>query len=117
VPDEAYHAILCMATLRHGELGPNAPSSEHLIRFQDFERNVNDFARCLRPGGFLAIEFSNFRFRDASCAGQFDCVLDLPGPQPSKVPLYGRDNRLLSEQLYREVVFRKRDSASHKDMA
>jgi len=99
-----------MAVLRHGGLqaGP-APCCARLIRFAAFERTVEDFARCLKPGGFLAIVHSNFRFSDTAVAAAFDVVMhsgrDRPNP---KTPLYGPDDRLLPGAVYREIIFRKR---------
>jgi SAM-dependent methyltransferase len=109
LPDAAFDAIFCMAVLRHGELrlGP-APRCDHLIRFEMFDRITQDFARCLKPGGYLAIVHSNFRFADARAAGAFDPVMSLENDASDPVtPLYGRDNRLLPGVVYRDVVFRK----------
>ena len=104
-PAASYDAIFCMAVLRHGGLA-DAERSDPLLRFEDFERTVGDFARCLKPGGLLALRHCNFRFADAEAARGFEAVLDLP-PNP-RTPLFGRDDRRLAGALYGDVVFRKR---------
>jgi SAM-dependent methyltransferase len=101
----SYDAIFCMAVLRHGDLA-QAERCDPLLRFEDFERAVGDLARCLKPGGLLALRFCNFRFADTDTSRGFDTVLELP-PIPG-TPLFGRDNRRLHGELDGAVVFRKR---------
>ena len=110
-PTAHYDAIFAMAVFRHGDLsGSDAQSCRHRITFSAFESTVADLARCLRPGGFLAVEFSNFRFCDTEVAGQFECVLQVPkAPYHPQVPLFGRDDRRLDIAGYDDVVFRKHD--------
>jgi len=115
LPSESYDAIFCLAVLRRGELrtGP-APRCDHLLRFDDFERAVADFARCLKPGGYLAITFSNFRFSDTTIATGFEVAMQA-GPawmNHVRTPLYGRDNRLLPGTCYSDIMFRKRANQS-----
>jgi SAM-dependent methyltransferase len=110
--DGHYDAVFCMAVLRHGDLGYSPDeSSERCITFEAFDETVGELARCLKVGGFLVIEHSNFRFRDSSCAGQFEVAVsrELPALPPNSrvTPLFGRDNRRLDDQEYREVIFRK----------
>jgi 2-polyprenyl-3-methyl-5-hydroxy-6-metoxy-1,4-benzoquinol methylase len=107
-----YDAVLCMAVLRHGDLGYSAPHScQHRITFEAFDKTVSELARCLKVGGYLVIEHSNFRFRDSSCASQFEIVASRELPELSAgsrpTPLFGRDNLRLKNQEYREVIFRK----------
>jgi SAM-dependent methyltransferase len=111
LPSQSYDAIFCLAVLRRGELR-NGPSlrCDHLLRFDDFERAVADFARCLKLGGYLAITFSNFRFRDTTIATTFEVAMQA-GPvwmNHMRMPLYGRDNRLLPDTRYSDIVFRKK---------
>lgn len=105
-------AIFCMAVFRHGDLhSPVAHRCDHRIRFEAFERTLGDLARCLRPGGLLAIRHSNFRFRDTAVAADFDVVLSVGDGRPDPgTPLYGRDDRLLPGLGYNDAVFRKRIS-------
>ena len=110
---ESYDLICAMAVFRHGDLGSRPPRCDHLIRFADFERTVTDLARCLRPGGMLAIRNANFRFSDTGIAAAFEPVLRLRNNQPiSRTPLYGPDNCLLDDPVYPEIVFRKRGQAA-----
>jgi SAM-dependent methyltransferase len=109
-PHGHYDAVLCMAVLRHGDLGATrATSCEHRITFDSFDSTVRELARCLEVGGLLAIGNSNFRFCDTSSAERFDIVDCRSAPsERGATPLFGPDNLLLADQEYREVVFRKR---------
>jgi len=102
-----YDAILCMAVLRHGALGlPGVARSDPLMRFEDFARAIEDFRRCLKPGGLLAIRHSNFRLADAPAGVDFETVLRVEtGPGTA---IFGPDNRLVPGALYPDAVFRKR---------
>jgi len=108
-PDGYYDAALCMAVLRHGDLGVNpSDTCAPLVTFAAFDKTVGDLARCLRVGGYLVIEHSNFRFCDSSCATQFEVVATRALPTAGRpTPLFGRDNMRLDDQEYRGVVFRK----------
>jgi SAM-dependent methyltransferase len=100
-PTASYDAILCMAVLRHGALGaPGVTSCERFIRFEDFARTVEDFARCLRPGGLLVIRHSNFRFCDAPAYSKFETILALPHSNEAATPIFGPDNRLMEGEVY-----------------
>jgi trans-aconitate methyltransferase len=74
---ESLDAVFAMAVFRHGRL-KGTPRCDHLIRFTDFERTVTGLARCLKPGGLLAIRHANFRFSDTQISRQFEPVLHLP---------------------------------------
>lgn len=108
-PEIGYDAVFCMSVLRHGELGAsNAETCDHLICFADFEKTVAGLCRCLKPGGYLIIRGSNFRFSDTAIAKGFDSVFR-PDEFPLKdTPLYGRDNRKLGDAIYNDVIFRKK---------
>jgi len=107
-PDASYDAIFCLAVLVHGDLVVRgATRSDPLLYFADFERLVTDFHRCLKPGGVLFLHSTNFRFCDTSVAAQFDVVLSAP---PEEMPVDGkfdRNNRLLKDEQYFDVGFRK----------
>lgn len=108
-PAAVYDAIFCMAVLRHGQLGlPGVTRCDHLIRFEDFAGVVQDFGRCLKPGGLLVIRHSNFRLADAPAGAGFKTILNVEIPQPERLPLFGPDNRLLSGVSYPDTVFRKK---------
>lgn len=108
--EASYDAVFCLSVLRHGHLGANrAETCDHLIRFADFDRTVAGLARCLKPGGYLVILGSNFRFCDTSAAHGFDSVFGLGATIPRKdTPLYGPDNRRLENGIYNDVIFRKK---------
>ncbi len=107
-PSAFYDAIFCMAVLRHGQLAlPGITRCDHLIRFEDFAGVVQDFSRCLKPGGLLVIRHSNFRLADAPAGAGFETILQVEIPQPERLPLFGPDNRLLRDASYPDTVFRK----------
>jgi len=109
-PSAAYDAIFCMAVLRHGDLRlPGVTRCDHRIRFDDFARSVEDFARCLKPGGLLSIRYSNFRLCDAPAGANFEAVLSVKYRVPPRyVRIFGPDNRLREGVTYPDAVFRKK---------
>jgi SAM-dependent methyltransferase len=107
--DESYDAIFCLAVLCHGDLSTyGAARSDPLLRFEDFERTVADFSRCVKPGGLLLLHTTNFRFSDTSAAKDFEPVLEADPGQLAADVLYDRRNRLMVGERYRAVAFRKR---------
>ncbi|MEI9996636.1 MAG: class I SAM-dependent methyltransferase [Rhizomicrobium sp.] len=105
--DASYDAIFCMAVLRHGDLARSRPPRcDHLIRFADFERTVADFARCLKPGGLLALRHSNFRFKDTAAAASFETVLNVH--RYTDTPQYDPANRRLPDMAHESALFGKR---------
>jgi SAM-dependent methyltransferase len=103
-PDASYDAIFCMAVLRDDRVSaPGVTRCDPLILFEDFARTIADFARCVRPGGYLIVRHSNFRLRDTPSAPLFQPVLANPGH--STTPLFGPDNRLLEGASYPDTVF------------
>ena len=108
----AYDAVFCMAVLRHGDLSyPDVQTCDHRITFAAFERTVDDLARCVKDGGLLIIQHSNFRFCDTVASTNFRTVLRVDnGPFVSREPLFGPDNRRLDSVPSGEVVFRKSPS-------
>lgn len=109
-PTAAYDAIFCLAVLRHGDLSySQVDRCDHRITFQAFEATVEGLARCLKVGGFLALQHSNFRFCDTATASSFRPVLSIPTPPfHPQAPLFGSDNRRLRVPSYDDVVFEKR---------
>lgn len=109
-PDGVFDAIFCMAVFRSGNLNiGDHPRCDHLLRFADFERAVADLDRTLKPGGYLAIVYTNFRFADTAVAAGYVPVFALDrSEQRRDTPLYGPDNRKLPPLPYNDVVFLKR---------
>ncbi len=103
----SYDAIFAMAIFRHGDLNisPPPPESGHRIRFAEFEQSVADLARTLKPGGLLVIQHAMFRFGDTRTAKEFETLYSAKLDQ--REPLYGRDDCLLPDAEYPDVVFRK----------
>ncbi len=114
-PTESYDAIFCLAVLVHGDLTTfGAQRSDPLLRFEDFECLVTDFARCLKPGGLLLLHTCNFRFCDTAVAQQFDTVLEADPSHMAIDVKFDRDNKLMKGVQYCAVAFRKRDPATSK---
>jgi 2-polyprenyl-3-methyl-5-hydroxy-6-metoxy-1,4-benzoquinol methylase len=111
---ESYDAILCLAVLCHGDLStPGTQRCDHLLRFNDFETLVGDFARCLKPGGLLILHTTNFRFCDTRFAADFETVLEAQPDQLAADVKFDPDNRLMRGVRYCEVGFRKRLRPPH----
>jgi SAM-dependent methyltransferase len=112
-PTESYNAIFCLAVLCHGDLViSSARHCDPLLRFEEFEQIVADFARCLKPGGLLLLHTTNFRFCDTHSYNGFDTVLEADPTQLAPDALFDRDNRLMEGVQYRAVAFRKRGPAA-----
>jgi 2-polyprenyl-3-methyl-5-hydroxy-6-metoxy-1,4-benzoquinol methylase len=106
---ESYDAIFCLAVLCLGDLTVrHAQRSDPLLYFDDFARTVADLARCLKPGGLLLLQTTNFRFADTATAADFDIVLEAQLPQLAPDVLFDRNNCLLPGVRYLPVAFRKR---------
>ena len=103
----SYDAIFAMAVFRHGDLNisPPPPESSHRIRFAEFEQSVADLARALKPGGLLVIQHAMFRFGDTRTAKDFATVYR--AKLDKREPLYDREDCLLPDAEYPDVVFRK----------
>ncbi|MFD2264728.1 class I SAM-dependent methyltransferase [Lacibacterium aquatile] len=104
----SYDAVFAMAVFRHGAL-QNAPEAcSPWLHFDDFERAVTDLARVIKPGGYLALSYSNFRFTDTAASADFELAFASP-PDPA-TPIYGRDDRrhpaLADGGIYRKLPFR-----------
>jgi hypothetical protein len=93
----------------HGSLGlPSVTCCDHLIRFDEFARAVEDFRRCLKPGGLLVIRHSNFRLCDAWAGAAFETVLRVKNAEMTrKTPIFGPVNLLMVGVEYPDAVFRK----------
>lgn len=107
-PAACYDAIFCMAVLRHGSLGlPGVTRCDHLIRFEDFAQAIEDFKRCLKPGGLLVVRHSNFRLCDTPAGADFETILRVKIRNPSEARIFGPDNQLMRGVEYPDAVFRK----------
>jgi SAM-dependent methyltransferase len=113
-PSAAYDAVFAMAVFRHCDLHDRLPPRcDHLIRFADFAQVIEDLARCVKPGGLLVLRNTHFRFSDTATSQLFQPVLSLaPLQTVPPNPIYGSDNRLISDtSLLTEGVWRKRSAA------
>ena len=112
-PSETHDAVFCMAVFRDPTLDlPATRSTAGLISFDDFERAVADLVRCLKPGGLLFVEHSNFRVSDTGSAPALEPVLHADPPRSAKTPgLYGRDGRRIHGAEDLALGYRKRASS------
>ena len=116
-PADCYDAIFCLAVLCLGDLTVSgAQRSDPYLYFRDFERMVTDFARCLKPGGFLFLLTTNFRFCDARVSREFDVVLEADPAQLAPDVLFDDGNKLLPGARYLPVGFRKRNTAGPHEL-
>jgi hypothetical protein len=109
---ESYDAIFCMAVFRHGALSTGIHSScVKYIDFSLFSASITSICRCIKPGGYLALRHSNFRFEDVPISSEFECVFKIDGPDARKsTPIYDSKNMLLNGYLGENVVYRKRST-------
>jgi SAM-dependent methyltransferase len=108
-PTACYDAVFAMAVFRHGGLGKATARCDHLIKFGDFEQSVGELSRSLKPRGLLVLRHANFRFGDTATALAFERICVAPStPRAAPTPLYGPDNRLLSDGQTDDGVFEKR---------
>lgn len=107
-PPESYDAIFCLAVFQHQALqDPKILTCERYLRFEAFEATVAGLARCLKPGGLLAIRHLDFRFSDTACRADFDAILRLEPASPAR-PRFDRHHRRLPDEGDTDVVFQKR---------
>jgi SAM-dependent methyltransferase len=110
IPDvaESYDAIFCLSVLRHARLDDERPvHCTEVMSFTRFERVVRDADFALKPGGFLIIWGSNFRFSDTPYMASYDLV-PVPQKKPERGAFYGRDDQLLAIDQTDQWVFQKR---------
>lgn len=118
-PDGCYDAVLCMAVFRHGSLAEVGAGGrcDHLLAFDAFAESIAELVRCLKPGGFLVVEHSNFRVADTAAADQLDVVLRRPlDGSDRRTPIFGADNRRLPPSgEHVDLIFRKSPPAPARD--
>jgi SAM-dependent methyltransferase len=105
----SYDAIFCLAVLCLGDLTTSGVQHcDPRLYFDDFERLVADFSRCLKPSALLLLHTTNFRFSDTRVAREFDTLLEATPDQMAPDVQFDRNNRLIHGPRYRAVAFRKR---------
>jgi len=105
----SYDAIFCLAVLCLGDLTTSgAQRCNPRLYFDDFERLVADFSRCLKPSALLLLHTTNFRFSDTRVARDFDTLLEATPDQMAPDIQFDRNNRLIHGPRYCAVAFRKR---------
>jgi hypothetical protein len=109
-PEDAgrFDAVLALAVLRHGDLQQLKPEScSELLPFAKVDRTISALAGCVRPGGYLAIWHSHFRFADMAASSDFGVDWSDAAGARKNSPLYGPDDRRLALDGYAEAIFRK----------
>ena len=111
----SYDAIFCLSVLCHGDLASSsAARSDPQLRFEDFERVIADFARCLKVGGVLFLHSASFRLCQTDVAAEFDIVLEAAREEMGPDRQFGRDNRAIAGERCRAVAFRKKSATSRR---
>jgi hypothetical protein len=97
-----------MAVLREPALKASSVNDcTRYFPFSRFAHAMDDFSRCLKPGGLLIVRYSNFRLCDAPAGAGFETVMRQPYKNPHNTPIFGPDNRRMPGVVYDDVVFRK----------
>jgi SAM-dependent methyltransferase len=105
--DARYDAIFCLSVLRHGELDAIVPQScSAILPFARFSETVAAFDRVLKPGGWLFIWGSNFRFELTPEACNYEPMI-VPGTKGHIGAVYGPDDRLIDCNGNSRFAFRK----------
>ncbi len=112
-PADSFDAVLCMAVFVRPQIKNRAVTTcaPHL-RFADFERVITELAACVKPGGYLVLRSSMFRFADTRVASGFSHVRTMPLLEPG-FPQFGPDDLILPDTGQEEVIFRKQGRAPH----
>ncbi|WP_353204777.1 class I SAM-dependent methyltransferase [Sphingomonas sp.] len=103
-PDAHYDAVLAKAVFRHWRLNKPTVRNNTLLAFDRFEREVTEMARIVRPGGFLLLRHSNFRFCDTAVFAGFETLADAK----CATPLFAPSGARLPDQTREAILFRKR---------
>jgi SAM-dependent methyltransferase len=104
---ESYDAIFCLAVFQHQSLqNPEIQSCAGYLSFAAFETTLAGIARCLKPGGYLAIRHADFRFADTEVSAGFQPVLR-SAPVGHPHPRFDRHHRRLPDECDTDVVFQK----------
>lgn len=105
----SYDAVFALAVFQRPQLklDPAIATCAPFLDFRAFERAVTELAACVRPGGYLAIRHSMFRFADTACARDFTTVFRVAA-EPTFFPRFGPDHRRLPDAPMEDAVFQKR---------
>lgn len=103
----SYDAIFALSVLRHGRLDAEQPDNcSTILPFARFAAAITALDACLKPGGFLIIWGSHFRFADLPLATGYELILSRP--TPPDLPVYGSDNRRFAEPGIEQIILSKR---------
>jgi hypothetical protein len=108
-----YDAICCFSVLCRWNDTEFVEDSSEIYPFTRFDETVGFLASQLKPGGFLVIYNSNFRFEDASAFSDFVSIHTSAIPNSGFVHKFNRDNKKIYEQHY-EVIYQKKIKQSEK---
>lgn len=102
-----YDAIFCLSVLRHGELDAKVPQScSGILPFSRFAATIGALDRVLKPGGWLFVWGSNFRFEQTSLASNYEPVA-VAGAKTHVGAVYGPDDQLIDCNGNSLFAFRK----------
>lgn len=105
-PVGGYDAIFALSVLRHGRLDAERPDDcSAILPFARFAAILDGLDRCLRPGGYMVLWGSNFRFRDTPLMAGY--AVEFAMPPKERLPVYDDKNQRLSEPGPQELIFKK----------
>lgn len=103
---QSYDAVFALSVLRHGRLDAERPDDcSAILAFDRFASAVAALDVCLKPGGTLIIWASHFRFADLPLIAGYEVILSRGAP--AHTPVYGPDNRRLTDVDSEDIIFRK----------
>jgi trans-aconitate methyltransferase len=104
-----YDVVFAMAVLQylpHLMVRAGVRDLRRLYPFHKFDTQLRLFDSWLKPGGLIALQHTQYRFCDSSIAFKYEaCGYDETlgaGPR-----LYGAGGRLLENERYHDVIFRR----------
>lgn len=102
-PQAHYDVVFAMAVFRHGDLSDGPPSAKGKIDFESFNAMLTTLAKCIKPGGYLAVRHANFLVLDADVARDFRVIMS----DRNITPNYDRSGRLLPTIATEPCLFQK----------
>jgi SAM-dependent methyltransferase len=105
-----FDAIVCLSVLQRSEILTLRPDDcSPYLRFDQYERTVEEFDRHLIPGGLLLLYHTTFRFSDLAVADRYEPLLCLEASADNCSVPYGRNNRLMAAADHERLpLYRKR---------
>jgi hypothetical protein len=102
-----FDAIFAMSVLCRQPETESLPNCSEIYPFERFEEACSGLDALLRPGGYLVLYNTNYRFTDTAAAIGYE-VIDFDDVRESgTVPKFDIDGSRSYDQIYAHCVFRK----------